>query len=355
MVEEGCKMASGYTANYRLCQWEPEDQFLREEFNQDNEKIDAALKAAEEKATGENETVQAAAQKAQETADRALNGLTAADYNIYNLLLQNEYEDKYTGYKKALLYDGFLDGDGVSATGGGLLLSEKGPTLCRTGQSSIDLGYGSTTNQSSSTTSSQTMTGAGRLTSFTFRIRNNQNEQRSTSIQWTVTVNGKEVAAGTKSTGQAAAYATLAVTVSLSPNVFVGPEDVLTVDVRSSSSGWQYYLSSGGSGLGGTFTITPVSGTTGSLTTVSLSLPACKEIIAWVRHTAGQVTFSAGGQALEQVDTRETADVQGTACRETQFRLPGGLGAGSTQFQLGVTLNDEETTALILDYGIVLL
>ena len=36
-------MATNYTANYGLCQWEPEDNFLRAEFNQDNTKIDEAL------------------------------------------------------------------------------------------------------------------------------------------------------------------------------------------------------------------------------------------------------------------------------------------------------------------------
>ena len=36
-------MASNYTTNYQLCQWEAEDQVLREEFNGDNSKIDAAL------------------------------------------------------------------------------------------------------------------------------------------------------------------------------------------------------------------------------------------------------------------------------------------------------------------------
>ena len=36
-------MASNYTENYGLCQWEATDQVLREEFNQDNQKIDAAL------------------------------------------------------------------------------------------------------------------------------------------------------------------------------------------------------------------------------------------------------------------------------------------------------------------------
>ena len=36
-------MASNYTTNYGLCQWEATDQFVRSEFNQDNQKIDAAL------------------------------------------------------------------------------------------------------------------------------------------------------------------------------------------------------------------------------------------------------------------------------------------------------------------------
>ena len=37
-------MASSYTENYGLCQWEATDSFVRTEFNQDNARIDAALK-----------------------------------------------------------------------------------------------------------------------------------------------------------------------------------------------------------------------------------------------------------------------------------------------------------------------
>ena len=36
-------MASNYTGNYKLCQWEDTDQVKRTEFNEDNAKIDAAL------------------------------------------------------------------------------------------------------------------------------------------------------------------------------------------------------------------------------------------------------------------------------------------------------------------------
>lgn len=36
-------MASNYTENYNLCQWEATDQVLRTEFNEDNTKVDTAL------------------------------------------------------------------------------------------------------------------------------------------------------------------------------------------------------------------------------------------------------------------------------------------------------------------------
>lgn len=48
-------MASNYTESYGLCQWEATDQVLRTEFNENNAKIDAALKglAAQDVALGE--------------------------------------------------------------------------------------------------------------------------------------------------------------------------------------------------------------------------------------------------------------------------------------------------------------
>ena len=38
-------MASNHTTNYQLCQWEATDKVLRTDFNEDNQKIDAAMKA----------------------------------------------------------------------------------------------------------------------------------------------------------------------------------------------------------------------------------------------------------------------------------------------------------------------
>ncbi len=42
-------MASNYTENYGLCQWEATDQVRREEFNQDNAKMDETLKTLADK------------------------------------------------------------------------------------------------------------------------------------------------------------------------------------------------------------------------------------------------------------------------------------------------------------------
>ena len=40
-------MSTNYTQNYSLCQWEPADKVLREDFNADNAKLDTALSRIE--------------------------------------------------------------------------------------------------------------------------------------------------------------------------------------------------------------------------------------------------------------------------------------------------------------------
>ena len=59
-------MPSSYTPNYQLNQWAAGDQVLREDFNADNEKVDAAIQAVEQK------TQALSGQKADQTALEAL-------------------------------------------------------------------------------------------------------------------------------------------------------------------------------------------------------------------------------------------------------------------------------------------
>lgn len=53
-------MASNYTENYGLCQWEATDQVLRTEFNEDNAKVDEALKGTADVAQAAQVLAQAA-------------------------------------------------------------------------------------------------------------------------------------------------------------------------------------------------------------------------------------------------------------------------------------------------------
>ena len=65
-------MATNYTTNYQLNQWEPTDQVLRTDFNADNTKIDAAL-AAKAEAAALNSLTQTVNQKASQSAVNTLN------------------------------------------------------------------------------------------------------------------------------------------------------------------------------------------------------------------------------------------------------------------------------------------
>lgn len=51
-------MASNYTENYGLCQWEATDQVRREEFNQDNVKVDTALDTLAQTITQQKELLE---------------------------------------------------------------------------------------------------------------------------------------------------------------------------------------------------------------------------------------------------------------------------------------------------------
>lgn len=63
-------MASNYTEHYGLCQWEATDQVLREEFNQDNVKMDAELNTLAQMVIQQKEVLE----KQQESITKLGNG-----------------------------------------------------------------------------------------------------------------------------------------------------------------------------------------------------------------------------------------------------------------------------------------
>ena len=79
-------MATNQTTNYQLNQWEPTDQVLRTDFNADNAKLDAALKALSDQviqkadASTVSSLSQTVAAKAEQNAlTEEINARTAAD------------------------------------------------------------------------------------------------------------------------------------------------------------------------------------------------------------------------------------------------------------------------------------
>ena len=66
-------MASNYTTNYNLCQWQPTDQVQRTDFNADNAKLDAALAdlAKEVSSKADQTDVTALAGQMEQKADSA--------------------------------------------------------------------------------------------------------------------------------------------------------------------------------------------------------------------------------------------------------------------------------------------
>ena len=106
-------MASSYTTNYGLCQWEPGDSFVRTEFNQDNARIDAAIKGVADTAAAET----AALAERVTAADRGHTNLT---YNVYDMAMKSYYENKVSGQRRAMFVEDFETEDYVAELGGEL-------------------------------------------------------------------------------------------------------------------------------------------------------------------------------------------------------------------------------------------
>ena len=336
------QMASGYTEHYGLCQWQGSDKFLREEFNQDNEKIDVVLGRTEGK------------------ADRALSGLEDQSYNVYNLILQNYYDGKYTGYKKALIYDGFLDESGVQAASDGFLWSQGQYTLSTQGESDRDVGFSTsrgTTEMSSDTFTAQ---GNGNWTGFTCKVYNSSSATLNDKINCTLIVNGVTVLTGSSGNVSLGSRASKEYTITFSKAVTLAKGDAYQIHLKGGNVDFIFYYNDGGYMLGGLFLIQPLTSSAGTLTTVSRSLPACGGLLAWARHTTGVgVTLSLAGtddetQSFTLEGSRITQNLQKVSCTESTFRLDAAQAEGSYILALGMDLG-AQSLGRVYDYGMVLL
>ena len=331
-------MASGYTANYGLCQWQPEDQFLREEFNQDNEKIDAALKVAEEKAETQ---------------------LAAVGHDVYNLMLQNYYDGLVTGWKKALVFDGFQDRSLVADASESLFFTDKAVSLSRTAETVLGQGYSDEPSGLSTWRQSAhiPVSSCGYLKQIRFKTLQESAEPRQSYLSYIVLLNYQSV-----QNGSVLVTFNNAPTENILPvnNIKVKPGDLLCIHLNNNREDQLLYRPGSGEGtLGCWFDLTPVTGESGTIITPALALPDRTSLWAWVRHTGGTLGLAVVGQdgeraAFTPVDSRTIQRLDGTSCAELELRLDQPPQSGALTFQLQMDLGENDWMQ-VFDYGILLL
>ena len=353
-------MASNYTSNYGLCQWEAGDQFVRSEFNQDNAKIDAALKsvadtaaqgdqAVKEQAQAWAQAAQSSAQAAQDTAVQALEALVPVAYNVYGLTLQHYYEGKSTGWKRALVFDGFLDESGIDTLTGAIRdTSSHSLLLDGLGQQQEVPGYGDTlsreVNVGKSASLSWTAAGNGTLT----KVETYLNGTGKLSIY-----EGTELLAE-QNMAQSGAGAAVSATFSLPVEAGRTYRFVMTPTKEKI----YVYVADNRHELGLRLSFTPKKATSGSLVTKAVNPGGAQALRAWVRHQGGTAAMavrqgSGSWVTLTRSGTRSTVNADGASCTESAFTLTQAL-SGNLSFRL--TLSTPSGVRMrVYDYGVVLL
>jgi|GEM_PF-1305036 len=332
-------MPSTYkTPNFALNQWLGTDTFARTDFNADNLIIDSALKRLSEEV-------------------KAVDPLAN---NLYNLILQNYYDGKYTGYKKALMFDGFLNYDNIAGISEGLFIetasSKKRLAFDNVGYSSYkSVSSPSTEENSDHLTRTWTPEYCTLASAISFLLRSS-----NTNATLTVTIKddrGEVVGTATKVGGLPSSQTLF--TVAFSNPVYFTAGRKYTIDVSCTSkvylrvdrtNYWDIYFE---------LVCSPTIRDSG--TCVSLAADIGNDYIraiGWVRYSGGSVGLGLdiGGSTLDftLIGTSSAHTVDGAvACTEAAFELdvPPGL-SGDTAVRLMLDKNGD-ANMYVYDYGVL--
>lgn len=342
-----------YTENYSLHQWEAEDPFLRTDFNGDFSKIDAALGRAERSSR-------------------------ANAYNLYNLLLQSQYEGKYTGYKKALLFDGFLDESGIQTLMPGAWWNpeEHRVELALTGAQDystpfcLENGSSSSINsdsdvchwlgayQSYSADTQFTPGGFGALNAVTLRMGwSTHNQPVTVQVQ---VLDGEQVLA--TSQGVAVNGTTLTDYILTFPEPpFLRAHRTYTLRANNveQTSYARVVREKEGGPIAAQYDYTPADYTAGQVFSKPVALEVQpQQVLAWARYNGGTLTCAlvAGEEnaPFTAGESRPAQTLDGTACQEQAFRLNAPpVCTQGVAVRFGLTAGAEGCQ--LYDYGIVFL
>ena len=320
-----------YTSNIGLHQWEPSDHFLRTDFNQDFSKIDAGFSWLE-------------------------GALVRSGYEALQARLAAEAEGKKIPLGRGIIFDSFQNEARVSFSGGcsfkygGGVLLDTGPGLVNFEDhfGTDEYGYLGTSGNSGHLSRSFAAAGNGTLHRLTFNLRSDDKGM--------VTVYFKSGAATLWSEHRYLSNTTEAHT--FSPNLPLKKGLTYSIQMTRSYGPLWAYFASGGDGFGYRAECTPLRGTSGTVTSTAQNMDPFRTAQVWVRHSGGTVSCEiqrGGGSfvALTRMGSRSTVDCRGTACTETEFRLPRGQAmGGATRVRLTV---QNSTDVTIYDYGALFL
>ena len=320
------------TEHYGLHQWEPGDSFLRTDFNEDFWKIDAALGRAENK------------------AERALAGLEPVGYDLCNLMLQNYYEGKYTGYKRALLFDGFLDEASVASKSEGVGVLPGGALrLYAAGEGDRMQNYGRTSWVSPGRVSDGwTPTGRGRATGVKLWITTGTSGAR---FKITLTC-GKNSAVVTDAL--TATTATERTYIFSAPLILEAGSACSLAMENTGTYAFEVYISATNGQLGYHLLCTPLDAPTGIVTAKAADTGAAAgKALAWVRHTGGSVGVRLNGAEMTRTGSKGARTLRGESCTETAFVLEEPVAQSVTA---ALTLDALGTASMTIhDYSVILL
>lgn len=323
---------STQTEHIGLHQWESTDPFLREDFNEDNRKIDQAVEAVEK--------------QTRQTAD----SLENMSYNVFNLLLQNYYEGKYTGYKKALVFDGFMDNKMIQTHSDSITLHSNRLIVNAAGQENLIVEAGSEWIQSG-TSPAVAAGGGGSIYGIVVSFLNETGNKQPVPCQ--VYCAARQVVSFTFQVPTGATQQTF----ELEEEFSVSEGDQLSIQLTGLNS---QLMAKGGKistyQLAVTFLCRSSAGSTGQMMTVPFALPG-GTVQVWLRHKDCSVALaldSTDGKHLPlTVSSAESAwNLQREACTETVFTLEQLCMEGDYTLSMEITRTGKDD-GLVYDYGLL--
>ncbi len=335
-----------FTSNIGLHQWEPGDNFLRTDFNQDFAKIDGAFGALDPRFA------------AAETARGWLEDAAARmGYEALQSRLSAHAGGKKLPAGRGLLFDSFRTGDALTLTGGCGMKDGGGVLLDTVGLTSFEYAYGTDTslfmsysNGTNRADQNFTASGNGILETLSLYMMGVPSENYGAEVS--ILEGSASLWSETRTlTGSVAAY-------TFRPKLTLKKGTVYTIRVKRTHDRMWLYQAKGGSGFGYKVTCTSKGGTSGTITTAAQPAEPFRSLRVWVRHSGGTVgcAFQRGSgafTALSKTGSRETVDCRGTACTETEFSLTGlPRQGGSVCLRVNV---QNSTDMLIHDVGMALL